>query len=164
MKRAFPLIILVISTCFLSGCASVKVYSGSDLTKQTGLKFYAVKPYLLVELKATKDNTIKTSVIYLPDIANPQYIVFKPGIGSNELKLAFTNGSLNSYGLITESQIPEIINALAGLVSKSSGVVGQLSQQANLPEQISNEADFRLYEIVIGAEGTRLKEVTAGDK
>ena len=164
MKKVFPLIILAILACFISGCASVRIYSGSDLTKKTGLRFYTVKPYLLVELKSEKDNTVKTSVVYLPDLASPQYIVFKPGIGSNELKLAFTNGSLNSYGLMTESQIPETINALAGLVSKSSGVVGQLAQQANRIEQVSTEVNFKLYEIVIGAEGTELKEVRIGDK
>lgn len=164
MKRVISLIISGILICFISGCASVKIYSGSDLTKKTGLRFYTVKPYLLVELKAEKDNTVKTSVIYLPDLGAPQYIIFKPGIGSNELKLAFTNGSLNSYGLMTESQIPETINALAGLLSKSAGVAGQLAQQANRIEQVSTEPDFKLYEIVIGAEGTSLREVTIGGK
>jgi hypothetical protein len=164
MKKVFSLILLAIIICFLNGCASVSIYSGSDLTKKTGLRFYTVKPYLLVELKAEKDNTVKTSIVYLPDLVNPQYLIFKPGIGSNELKMAFTNGSLNSYGLTTESQIPETINALAGLVSKSTGVVGQIAQQAIHIEQVSTEPNFRLYEIVIGDEGTSLKEVTVGEK
>ncbi len=163
MKRVFSLSILAFLLCFLSGCASVKFYSGSGSERNAGLRFYTVKPFLLVELNAEKDNTIKTSVVYLPDLANPQYIVLKPGLGSNELKLAFTNSSLNSYGLVTESQIPETINAIAGLMSKSSEAVQQFAQPSISPEQPASDENFKLYEIVFGNDGTTLKEVTGGN-
>lgn len=164
MKRSIPLLILTLLACILSGCASVRFYSKSDLSGKTGLRFYTVKPYLLIELHAEKDNTVKTSVVYLPDLANPQYIVLKNGIGSNELKLAFTNSSLNSYGLISESQIPETINAIAGLVSKSSDAVKQFYQPGNNANQPPSDDSFKLFEIVIGTDGTILKEVTNGNK
>lgn len=160
MRRAIYLIMGTLSFCLLSGCASVKIYSKPDLTGETGLKFYTVKPYLLVELNGEKDNLVKTSVVYLPDLANPQYLVLKPGIGSNELKLGFTNSSLSSYGLLSESQISETINAIAGLASKSGYAANAFGQAPVIPKQSSSDANFKLYEIVIGVGGTSLKEVT----
>jgi len=53
----------------LAGCATVKVYSDAGLKNETGLRFYTLKPYLLVEPMAEKDNTVKTSVVYLPDLS-----------------------------------------------------------------------------------------------
>ena len=159
MQKAFSLGIISLLFCFLSGCASVRIYSRPDLTGQTGLKFYTAKPYLLVELNSEKDNLVKTSVVYLPDLANPQYLVTKPGFGSNELKLGFTNGSLSSYGVLSESQITETINALAGLASKSGYAVNQFSQPGVNTKQSSPDANFKLYEIIIGTGGTSLKEV-----
>jgi hypothetical protein len=164
MQRAICLILGTLSLCFLSGCASVNFYTGSDLTGKTGLKYYNVKPYLLVEPNATKDNSIKTSVVYLPDLANPGYLAIKPGFGSSELKVALTNGSLSSVGLLNESKIPESINSLAALLSKSGYAVNQFSQPGGVTIPSSEAPDFRLYEIIIGAGGTSLKEVTVGGK
>src|ERR1035437_6291460 len=127
MQKAFFQGLAFLVFCLLSGCASVRIYSRPDLTGETGVKFYSVKPYLLVELKGEKNNTVKTSEVYLPDLANPQYLAVKPGLGSNELKLSFTNGSLSSYGVLSESQITETLNALAGLASKSGYAVNQFS-------------------------------------
>jgi hypothetical protein len=159
MRRANYLIIGIISFCFLSGCASVNFYTGSDLTGKTGLKYYNVKPYLLVEPNATKDNSVKTSVIYLPDLANPNYLAIKPGFGSSELKVALTNGSLSSVGLLNESKIPESINSLAALLSKSGYAVTQFSQPGGVTVPSPEAPDFKLFEIVIGTNGTSLKEV-----
>jgi len=158
MKRVIPLIMFPLVVCFLSGCASVNFYTGSDLTGKTGLKYYNVKPYLLVEQNATKDNSVKTSVIYLPDMANPGYIAIKPGFGSSELKVALTNGSLSSVGILNESKIPESMNAIAALLSKSGYAVNQFSQPGT-PAQSIDQPDFRLFEIIVGKEETTLKEV-----
>ena len=101
MKRSIFLPLLVVSLIMLSGCATVKVYSNSDLKKETGLRFYTLKPYLLVEYMADKDNTVKTTVVYLPDLSSPQFMVLKSGIGSSELKMSFKNSALESYGVVT---------------------------------------------------------------
>jgi uncharacterized protein YceK len=87
MKRAIPMFIIPLIACLMSGCASVNFYNSPDLTGKTGLKYYNPKPYLLVESNATKDNSVKTSIVYLPDMANPGYIAIKPGFGSSELKV-----------------------------------------------------------------------------
>ena len=164
MKTALSTLFVITFFFMLTGCASVSFYSKPDLTGKTGLRFYTVKPYLLVEFHAEKDNTVKTSVVYLPDLVNPQYIILKPGIGSNELKLAFTNSSLNSYGLISDTHIPETINSLAGLLSKSSDAVTQLVKSERTEIQPVSSENFKLYEIVFGIAGTTLKEVTESAK
>jgi hypothetical protein len=160
MKRTINLLIITFIICFLFGCASVQIYSKSDLKNKTGLRFYTPKPYLLVEMKSEKDMTVKTSLIYLPDLTNPQYLKVRPGFGSNELKMAFTNGILNSYGLTSSSDIPAVINSLAGLITKGSDAAKQISTLSvpSLPNQA--EESFILYEIVFTTEGTVLKRVT----
>lgn len=160
MKTSIPALLILVITITMNSCANVKFYTGTDLKTETGLRFYTVKPYLLVELKSEKDNTIKTSVVFLPDLSNPQYIVLKPGFGSNEIKMAFTNSSLNSYGLVSESQIPETINAIAGLVSKSADAVTQFAGPSNNAGQSQSTELFKLFEIIFSPEGTTLKEVT----
>ena len=159
MKKSIILITAVTIFSFLYGCASVRIYSDSDLKTKTGLKFYSAKPYLLVELKAEKDMTVKTTIVYLPDLSNPQYLNVKPGFGSNELKMAFTNGILNSYGLTNDAEADETISALAGLIAKSSDALRLESAPGIRPEKADGEAYFILYEIIITQDGTRLVRV-----
>ena len=104
----------------IAGCATVKVYSDADLKNETGLRSYTLKPYLLVEYLAEKDNTVKTTVVYLPDLASPQYMVLKPGIGSSELKMSFKDGALETYGVVTDSKLPESMEAFAAILSKTA--------------------------------------------
>jgi len=160
MKHSILTLSIIVIILSMTSCASVKFYSGSNLKNETGLRFYTVKPYLLVELKSEKDNTIKTSVVFLPDLSNPQYIILKPGFGSNEIKMAFTNSSLNSYGLVSESQIPETINSIAALVSKSADAVTQFSGPPTTAGQSQSSEIFKLYEIIFSPDGTTMKEVT----
>ena len=163
MKRTITLLIITVIIIFLSGCASVQIYSKSDLKDRTGLRFYNPKPYLLVEMKSEKDMTVKTSVIYLPDLTNPQYLKVKPGFGSNELKMAFTNGILNSYGLTNSSDIPAVVNSLAGLISKGSEAVKQISTLSVPSQPGQEENNFVFYEIVFTTEGTVLKKIKIGE-
>jgi len=160
-KRPMSLLILFVSFLAFTGCASVKFYSDSNLTNETGLRYYTLKPYLLVEFKAEKDNTVKTTVIYLPDLANPQYVRTTPGLGSNELKIDFINGAISSYGLVSESQIPETLEAFAAMLSKSA-YAAQTFTVEGMPKTDFSEIYFRLYEIIHGPDGTKIKEVTLG--
>lgn len=151
-------ILFLISLTILYSCSSVQIYSDGELKKKTGLKYYPVKPYLLVELKSNKDMTIKTSIIYLPDLLSPQYLKVTPGIGANELKMSFANGSLTSYGLTSESEIPETISSLATLINKTADVAKQFAGEMPV-KQPSGDENFLLYEIDIKAEGTVLRKV-----
>jgi len=160
-KKSISLLLLFLGFLVFTGCASVKFYSDADLKNETGLRYYTLKPYLLVEFKATEDNTVKTTVIYLPDLENPQYVKTTSGLGSNELKMNFENGALASYGLVSESQIPETLEAFAAMLSKSA-YAAQTFTGEGMPETDASEVYFRLYEIIPGPDGTKIKEVTLG--
>ena len=160
MKKNLVLAVLAMAVILITGCATVKVYSDAELTTETGLRYYTLKPYLLVEYMANKDNTAKTSVIFLPDLSSPQYIKVKPGIGSSELKMTFSNSTLESYGVATDSQLPESMEAFAAMLSKSAYAAqafegrepgGTMNQDQSTP--------FRLFEILSTPMGTVLKEI-----
>jgi len=160
-KKSISLLLLFVGLVAFTGCASVKFYSDSNLTNETGLRYYTLKPYLLVEFKAEKDNTVKTSVIYLPDLANPQYVRTTTGLGSNELAITFADGAIASYGLVSESQIPETLEAFAAMLSKSAYAAQTFTGEGKLQVDES-ETYFRLYEILTGPDGTELKEIIPG--
>ena len=165
MKKLAILAALTVSGILLTGCATVKIYSDAGLKNETGLRFYTLKPYLLVEYLAEKDKTVKTSVIYLPDLSDPQFMVLKPGVGSSELKMAFKNSALESYGVATDSQLPESMEAFAAMLSKSAYAAQAFegappyasSEEGELPTDPGSS--FRLFEIITGPSGSTLKEV-----
>lgn len=165
MKKLAILAALTVSGILLTGCATVKIYSDAGLKNETGLRFYTLKPYLLVEYLAEKDKTVKTSVIYLPDLSDPQFMVLKPGIGSSELKMAFKNSALESYGVAVDSQLPESMEAFAAMLSKSAYAAQAFegappyasSEEGELPTDPGSS--FRLFEIITGPSGSTLKEV-----
>ena len=161
MKKLTVIAAIFEALILLSGCATVKIYSDAGLTKETGLRFYTLKPYLLVEYQAGKDNNVKTSVVYLPDIASPQFMKLKPGIGSSELKMTFSNSALESYGVVTDSQLPESMAAFADILSKSAYAAQNFTgaRQATESGQEQEVTPFRLFEIIITSTGTELKEV-----
>lgn len=171
MKKNLVLAVLTVAVILITGCATVKVYSDAGLKNETGLRFYTLKPYLLVEYLAEKDKTVKTSVVYLPDLSDPQFMVLKPGIGSSELKMAFKNSALESYGVAVDSQLPESMEAFAAMLSKSAYAAQAFegappytpSEEGELPTDPGTS--FRLFEIITGPSGSTLKEVViAGNK
>jgi hypothetical protein len=158
--RKLKVILVVATFFFIGGCATVKVYSDAELTKETGLRYYTLKPYLLVEYRAEKDNTVKTTVVYLPDMASPQYMVLKPGIGSGEVKMTLKNGALETYGVVTDSKLPESMAAFADILSKSAYAAQTFTGTVTPGTTDQEQGDaFRLFEIVVTSEGTILKEV-----
>jgi hypothetical protein len=160
MKRLIIVMVVAVCMILLAACATVKVYSDADLMKETGLRCYTLKPYLLVEYLAEKDNTVKTTVVYLPDLARPQYMVLKSGIGSSELKMSFNNGALETYGVISDSKLPESMEAFAAILSKSAYATNALTGPES-PGTLNPEPGtyFRLFEILPTPDGTVLKEV-----
>ena len=165
MKKLTILAVLMVSGILLTGCATVKVYSDAGLKNETGLRFYTLKSYLLVEYLAEKDKTIKTSVVYLPDLSDPQFMVLKPGVGSSELKMAFKNSALESYGVATDSQLPESMEAFAAMLSKSAYAAQAFEGAPPFAPPAEGESltdpgtSFRLFEILTGPSGSTFKEV-----
>jgi len=161
MKKLAILAVFAVASILFTGCATVKVYSDAGLKNETGLRFYTLKPYLLVEYLANKDNTVKTSIVYLPDLSSPQYIKLKSGIGSSELKMTFSNSSLESYGVVTDSQLPESMAAFADILSKSAYAAQNFSgTRPDLAPGQEQSTPFRLFEIIFTASGTTFREVT----
>jgi hypothetical protein len=98
-------------------------------------------------------------------------MVLRPGIGSSELKMAFKNSALESYGVATDSQLPESMEAFAAMLSKSAYAAQAFegtppyspSEEGELPPDPG--ASFRLFEIITGPSGSTFKEVIiAGNK
>lgn len=120
MKKLLNL--LFIAT-ILPGCAGVKLYNDGNFKSRTGLKFYYPKPYLLVEKNGAKDVPLKTTILYLPDLANPVFAKVISGMGSNAFSIALANGSLSTYGVTTDTKIPESITAAGGLLTGLGGLL-----------------------------------------
>ena len=157
-KIAFPGYSLMMGiTLLLTGCASVKFYNDGSLKNETGLKIYSPKPYLLVEYQTAKTGPVKTSIVYLPDLSDPQYIKWKPGIGSSALKLELNNGILTSFGLNTDTKMPETLGKITDLLTKStSSIADAIRTQA---EGGPDQPVFELYEIVLSGGQTKLLRV-----
>ncbi len=147
---------------FFAGCAGVKLYKDEALKTQTGLKFYYPHPYLLVEQNVSKDTPVKTSLIFLPDLANPVYAKVKSGLGSSNFSLELANGALSTYGLVTDSQIPETLTAAAGLLTGVASILTKSTDTVNsvaAKQDKKEAAPFQLYEIVATEKGPAYKLV-----
>ncbi len=140
--RAFFILVV---TVLLNSCATVDFYSKSTLSEdsKTGIEFYSAKPYLLVENNPAKDVSLRTSIIYLPDLTKPKYAKIKPGIGSSDLKLSLSNGIINSYGITTDSKVPETISALTGALTG----YGTFSKEIAEAGKLIAETDEKYYNI-----------------
>lgn len=146
---------LALAALFLCGCASVKFFSDSGLKNKTGLKVYSARPYLLSDNGSGKE---KLSIIWLPDLRNPSYLILKPGFGSRSLKLAFKDGTLSSFGITSGSDLPAIISSLASLLSKSTSAIESLGASPVAPVS-STAASFDLYEIDVENDTTILRRI-----
>jgi hypothetical protein len=143
----------------LTGCAPVKFYSNPGLTEKSGLKYYTVKPYLQVEKDLANNNIVKATVVYLPDLANPQYMVVRDGLGSRKVDLKLTDGSINTISFATDPKISESVEALAALISKTSSAITDLSTLKGIPQASAASTITELYEINMGPDGTTMKKV-----
>lgn len=155
------MLVVIVFLLFCSSCAGVKIYSDPEWQHQTALKFYYSKPFLLVEYNANKDGTNKTTVLYLPDLSEPFYAKKINGLGSSELKIAYDNGAITSFGLSTDAKIPESITGLKGLTA-SLNQLPLLSNDSKLLKS-TQEKTFDLYAIVFNDGKLVLKKVTDGN-
>jgi len=148
----------------LFSCAPVGIYSNKSLTEKTGLKYYTVKPFLHVERDVETNRVIKAAVIYLPDLANPQYMVFHDGLNSRKVNLKFTDGAINTLGYASTSKVGESVDALAALISKSSDALSEATAARSSQPVKSSSVTVELYEIVMGPDKTTLREVKIGQE
>jgi hypothetical protein len=158
-RRPRGLIAALTCLLFLSmtGCSPVKIYSDPALTKNTGFKYYTVKPYIQVEKDSQNGAIVKTTVLYLPDLSNPQYVIVNGGLGSRKLDIELTDGTIKKFGLTSDTNVPETIEALAATISKSADAIKDLSTLKGLPPAASTITE--LYEVLMNSEGTTLKKI-----
>jgi hypothetical protein len=159
MKKSIFAAIVGLVILVLTGCAPVKFYSNPGLTAESGLKYYTVKPFLMVEKDPVNNNVTKATVIYLPDLVNPQYMVIKDGFGSKKVDLKLTDGSINTFGVESDMKIAETINALAALISKGTTAITDLVALKGIPQAAAASTITELYEIFMGPDGTTVKKV-----
>lgn len=165
MKKVFlkPVVTtMVISTVLMmpllfSGCAPVKVFSDAELTRNTGFKYYSAKPYLQVERDLQTGAIVKSSVIYLPDLAHPQFVAVRDGLGSRKLELKLSDGMITSFATTTQNMLPETLEAIAAVTDKSAEAIKDISFKG-VPSAMQN-ISAELYEIIINEDGTTLRKI-----
>lgn len=173
VMKKHKLICFGIIILFLQSCASVQ-YLDKNGNKADGVKTYTANPYLLVyyvapeagkdteaeEGKNEKNPVVaekiaKTEIIYLPDLKNPLYLKHKNGFGSAKLSIGLQNSILTSYGLDTDSKMPETLTSIAGILPSilgTSAIAGKDKPEDKL---------FELYEVLLDKDQViTLKPVT----
>jgi len=163
MKTTILAAFISLALFVFCGCAPVQIYSNRGLSEKSGLKYYTVKPYLHVERDAETSKIVKATVIYLPDLANPQYMVIRDGLNSKKINLKFKDGCLTDFGYSSTGKISESVDALAALISKSSDALTELNALKSMQAVKTSSNTVELYEIVIGADKTFLRQVTTGN-
>ncbi|MGH8100851.1 MAG: hypothetical protein ACREIW_06105 [Chthoniobacterales bacterium] len=147
----------------LVGCVSLAAFGCAHITfhdpttgdkKNVGVEYYKPKLYVLVT--RTKENEYSSSIVTLPDLAQPRYALLHPGYGSNNLTLKLNNGILTEVGQQTDTKVPETITALSGLATAAAGIAKSLSAQRGGAE---GEPQFWLFEIVVDQGRTKLRQV-----
>ncbi|HLP74079.1 MAG TPA: hypothetical protein VK155_14335 [Bacteroidales bacterium] len=141
-------------------CTPVKFYSDQEMTKPTGLKLYTAKPFLLSESEPETGRIVKSTVIYLPDLANPQYLAVKNALGASNTDIKMNDGILTSFGFEFEQMMPETIESVAALLSKTAGAVGDINGLKGSEGIKAGSYSVRLYEIVIEPSKTWLREIS----
>jgi hypothetical protein len=145
MKKLVLVVCIAMVVCL--GCAKL------DFGKQ-GLEYWTGKPYLLVGM----DNKCVSSsnVIMVP--SEPRYVKLKSGMfGSSNLSLTLNNGMIQSVGQNSDTQIPQLLSSITGLVpaiakvalkAPEPGTNTKVTQDNNKPVCVPSS---KLYPIINGA-------------
>lgn len=83
----------------------------------------------------------------------------KSGLGSKSLDLKLAEGSINTFGLDTDLEIPESIEAVASLVSKTASAITDLSVIKAIPEAAAPATISELYDIIMTNGITSLRKI-----
>jgi hypothetical protein len=158
MKKTIYRTISGLAFLLLIGCAPVKFYSNPELTIGTGFKYYTVKPFLLVEKDCENGRIVNATVIYMPDLANPQYLQIKGGLGSKKVELKLTDGAINTLSLAYDPKVAETVEAMANLISKGASAVTGISALKSPPQAGILATYTELYEVFMENGTTTLRK------
>jgi hypothetical protein len=159
MKNLLFKTISVVFILTFTGCTSVQFYSNPELTKKSGLKYYTVKPFLQIERETVNNTIVKATILYLPDLENPQYIAIKDGLGSKKLDLKLADGVITAFGMETEPEIAESVTALTALVSEAATAITDLSTLKGIPGAAVPATITELYDIIMTNGLTSVKKI-----
>jgi len=159
MKNALLKFISGVFILTFTGCTSVQFYSNPELTQKAGLKYYTVKPYLQVEREPVNNSIVKATILYLPDLENPQYIVMKDGLGSKKLDVKLAEGTISTFGLDSDPKINESVEALTDLISETASAVTDLSTLKGIPGAAATPTITEIYDIIITNGQTSVKRI-----
>lgn len=158
MKNSSILVALICILLSVAGCTPVKFYSDPSLTKETGLKYYSLKPFMKVERDQPGGTIVKAEIIYLPDLSNPQFLMVKDGPGSRKVDLKLKDGAISELGIATDPKIAESIEAFASLIDKSAEAAKDITTLKGMPgAAASNIVEF--YELLMSNDGTKVRKV-----
>jgi len=158
LNKYFRVSLVIAIELSIQGCARLAFYSDENLKNETGVKIFTQKPYLLVANTGVKDKPVDISVQYISDLSKPIYVKPVSGISSAELTEQIANGTLTQFGQKTDTKIPELITALAGL-GTSMATAGETfkrtdllkPQGANFPE-ILRSSDAIIQDVQVNIE------------
>jgi len=160
MKNTLLAVLFNATLFVFAGCAPVQFYSNNGLTQKTGLKYYTTKPFLHVERDPETNRVVKATIIYLPDLANPQYMVIRDGVNSRKINLKFKDGCITDFGYSTTGKVSESVDALATLISKGTDALTEINTLKGMQALKAASNSAELYEIIFGPEKTSLRQVT----
>lgn len=139
----------VLAAMLLAGCAGFEFYDNAALEgKETGIKFYTPKPYLLVARKDAKP--VEISIVYLPDLSKPHYAKARSGWGSSNLTMKLADGAITEFGQQVDNGGAANLSSLASLATAVGAKLLRNDGGEERPE-------FSLYEIDTST--NKLKEV-----
>ena len=162
MKNTILAVLVSVFIYAFIACSPVQFYSNKSLTEKSGLKYYTTKPFLHVERDPETNKVVKSTIIYLPDLANPQYMVMRDGLNSRKISLKFKDGCITDFGYSSIGKVSESVDALSGLITKSTDALTEINALKSIQPVKASSNTVELYEIVFGADKTTLREVIVG--
>ena len=155
-------VVLLAGAHAVGGCAGVRVYSDPALTRETGVKVFAPKPYLLVARTGAKNAPVQLSIVYLPDTSDVSYIRQQRGLGSNDLGIGIQNGMLVQLGSKSDLRLGDSASGLADLLGAAAAAYADRRPRAGAGETEPADTAFELYEIRQAGGRTILARVPTG--
>jgi hypothetical protein len=89
-------------------------------------------------------------------------MIMHDGLNSRKINLKFKDGYITDFGYSSTGKVSESIDALAGLISKSTDALTEINALKGLQAAKTSPNSVELYEIVFGTDKTTLREVTIG--
>jgi hypothetical protein len=152
MKKT--MIAIALSTVLASGCAGFEFYTDAAMEgKQTGMKFYTPKPYVLVGRVGGTGKPVEVSIVYLPDMSQPYYARARSGWGSSNLTMKLADGRITEFGQQVDTGGAATLSSIATL---ATALGAKSAERGKAPNE---KLEFSLYEIDNSGKRTKLREV-----